>query len=168
MDPGGLVARLLGRGREPGRFVRACALYAPVEGETALVAAMFNHGGLFAERDDGVVAVPARDAVAIGRAVREALDGTVYETEFNYRESKKTDWPAFRASGCRSVAAFERQFGRFYITGSDASNTLYRIESPVIGRFSLRLTAEVAADVRAAEFAAAMEAVVAAWRKELG
>jgi hypothetical protein len=135
-----------------------------VDGGTALVAAMFNHGGLYVERPGGVVPVPAGDAGAIGAAVRQALKGTVFEPDFNYRDRKKTDWPAYQASGCKSVAAFERAYARFEVAGETEQNAHYRIESPAIGRFCLHLVASVPADLRLPEFAAAIDTVCTAWR----
>jgi hypothetical protein len=134
---------VFGRAKPVQEFIRGCAIYLSAEHETTLVAAMFNHAGLFAEREGEVSLGPLRDAEALGRLTREALDGCAYQPEFNYRDRNRTDWPAFQRSGCRSVRQFEQAYDRLFVSGSNAANLVCTVESPTLGGFDLRLQASV-------------------------
>ena len=50
---------------------------------------------------------------------------------------KRSEWPAFKVSGAKTIKAFEREFIRYTVTGANESNIIVRIEGP-----------EVAPDIR--------------------
>jgi hypothetical protein len=124
-------------------FVRVCIVYFSAERDTALVAPMFNHAGLFAEQPGAVGEARAHDDAALGAAVRDALARCAFEPEFNYSGKKRTDWPAYRASGCRSVREFEQRFAPILVQGANASNLVAIVDSPGFGEFELHLQASV-------------------------
>ena len=130
-------------GQEATHFVRVCTVYFSADRDTALVAPMFNHAGLFAEQPGAVGEARVEDAAALGQAIRDALDRCVFQPEFNLAGKKRTDWPAYRASGCRSVREFEQRFAPILIQGANASNLVAIVESPTLGEFELHLQASV-------------------------
>lgn len=142
---------MFGRKSAPPSFVRACTVFVSAPRGTALVAALFNHGGLFAEQPDGIAECSAGDAASLGAAVRAALDACRYEPEFNYRDRKRTDWPAFRHSGCRSVREFEREYAPIGVRSVNEANLICAVESPPFGRFELQLAAHVSYHAPAVE-----------------
>jgi hypothetical protein len=147
------------RKQAPPAFVRACTVYlAPGQG-VALVAALFNHAGLFAEQPEGVARCERGDPAALGAAVRAALAACRYEPVFDYRDRKRTDWPAFRQSGCRSVRAFEESYVPIGIQGVNDANLSYAVASPPFGRFGLRLEATLDGHAPETELGACIEYV---------
>ena len=141
-------------------FVRGCSIYLSAAEGVALVATVFNHGGLFAERPDAVASTSLGDVEQLGRLIHDALAGCAYEPQFDYRELKRTEWPAFRRSGLSSVRDFERRFEGVIVRGANDSNLVWIVESPVVARFDLRLHASIAAAVKHRELG---ECVLYVW-----
>ncbi|HEU4699668.1 MAG TPA: hypothetical protein VFS40_10835 [Gemmatimonadales bacterium] len=150
------------RKQAPPAFVRGCTVYFAPGHDTVLVAALFNHGGLFAEQPDGVARCATGDVPALGAAARAALAACRYEPAFDYRDRKRTDWPAFRASGCRSVREFEQLYVPFGIRGANEANLAYVIESPPYGACAVSLTATTDAH---GEDARLGERIACLWRE---
>jgi hypothetical protein len=146
-------------------FVRACTVYFSAVHETALVAALFNHGGMFAEQPDGIVVCPRDDVPGLGAAVRAALEACRYEPEFNYRDRKRSDWPAFKRSGCRSIRQFEQDYLPIILRGMNEANLICAAESPPYGPCDLRLLASVSFHAPAAELGACLTTVWQEYRR---
>lgn len=86
----------------PLRFAR---LYLS-ENKPAIIAAMhFNSAGICYEQEDPFVD-KSGDWDTLVASLRSALARFSLRDK-NLRDHKKTDWPAFRGSGCRSVRQFE-------------------------------------------------------------
>ena len=64
----------------------------------------------------------------LGQSVWEALLLLRHTPGVNLRSQKKADWPAYRASGCKSVRAFEEEFVRVSVRGL---STILRVEGSV-------------------------------------
>lgn len=126
------------------RFLRSCNVFLEADGDRVIVVRCFNHGGLTAEIPDTAEVSSRHNANELGHLVLKALQGCVWQPEFNYHSSKLTDWPAFRASGEPSVAQFERLWKRIDIRGANENNITWIVEAPTPLDFSLRLTASVA------------------------
>lgn len=124
-------------------FIRYCGVYCNSHAENAIVTAMFNHGGPIAEIPGGAVSVTYTDQKAMDQAVREALEGCIYELDYNYKDSKRSDWPAFKASGYRTIRKFEADYVYLRVKGANASNLYYFLESPEFGANSIRLISTV-------------------------
>jgi hypothetical protein len=80
-------------------FFKACNVYCRSEADQAIVASVYNHGGLMAEKPGGSSIVKFSDSAALSGAIRAALDACEYEENFNYSDQKKSDWPAYQVSG---------------------------------------------------------------------
>ena len=79
------------------------------ENKPAIIAAMhFNSAGIYYEQADPFVdETGGWDGLVA--SLRSALDRFSFQ-EANLRDGKKTDWPSYRASGCRSVRQFEELY----------------------------------------------------------
>jgi hypothetical protein len=130
-------------------FFKACNVYCHPESNQAIVAAVYNHGGLTAEKPGGAAVVPLADSHALKHAIQAALDSCEYEENFNYSGLKRTDWPAFQASGYKTVKRFEGEFIRLHMRGVNEKNLLYEVTSPTFGDFGLHLKVIVNASTEA-------------------
>lgn len=128
--------------RETGErgFFRACNVYCHPETDKAIVAAVFNHGGLIAEKPGGSVAIAFSVRTDLEAAVQNALAECEHVLEFDYSKSKPSDWPAYQASRCKTFKAFEADFVRLHIRGVNASNHSYSITTPEFGKFALEMS----------------------------
>ena len=94
-------------------------------GTRFIVAAMHrSNAGIHYEQADPVV-VEVRQPADLGAAFRTAFDA------FSLRDrdlstSKKSDWPAYIASGLSSMKAFEREYTTILCEGLNASNAVVR------------------------------------------
>ncbi len=115
-------------------FVQYANVFLSRDRGSAIVARTRNHGGLIVEVPDGPVRLELGDDPAeLGDATLTALRSCEAGGAVNLRDAKKTDWPAFRASGCRSVAAFERTYVAYSVCGANASNIIYVATSQPFG-----------------------------------
>jgi hypothetical protein len=91
----------------------------------AIVVAMHrNHAGIHYEQSDPMI-VDVRQPAELGVAFRAAFDA------FSLRDQdlsgmKKSDWPAFKASGVASLKAFEREYTAVLCEGLNPSNATVR------------------------------------------
>ena len=136
---------MFGRTRAAPAFIRSCKVYLSARRQEALVAPMFNHAGLLAERPGAVVAGPLDDTGQLGQLTRVALDACVWQPEVDYRDRKRTDWPAFQQSGCRSVREFESVYDGLLVCGANEANLVWEVRSPAIGPFDLSTIGTIAA-----------------------
>jgi hypothetical protein len=134
---------MFGSSKKEREFFRACNVYCRPESDQAIVAAVLNHGGLMHEKSGGASEVAFSDASALGRAIRYAIDCCEYGGDFDYSGSKLKDWPAFQASGYKTVKRFEADFIRLLIKGVNEKNFFYDLISPEFGEFGLHLTITV-------------------------
>ena len=124
-------------------FIQHCSVCCNLKVDTAIVAAKFNHGGPIAEIPGGAVSVPYSNRNALDRAIRDALDGCIFELDYNYKDSKPSDWPTFQASGYKTIQKFEADFVYIRIKGVNEKNMNFLLESPKFGKNSLRLASTV-------------------------
>jgi hypothetical protein len=108
--------------RQP-RAARLVRVYCA--GTRCIVAAMHrNREGIHYEQADPVI-LAVRQPADLGAAFRTAFDA------FSLRDrdlstSKKSDWPAYVASGLSSMKAFEREYTAILCEGLNASNAVVR------------------------------------------
>ncbi|HEX2751412.1 MAG TPA: hypothetical protein VHM91_25605 [Verrucomicrobiales bacterium] len=107
------------------------------------MASVFNHGGLIAEKPGGSVVVKFSEPAAIHSAILAALEACEYEETFNYSGRKKSDWPAWQASGCKTIKQFETGFVRLSVKGVNAKNLFYAVTTPEFGDYELHLAISV-------------------------
>jgi len=124
-------------------FFRACNVYCQPALDQVIVAAVYNHGGPMAEKPNGATIVKFSDSARLHDAVRAALDVCEYEENFNYSDQKKSDWPAYQASGCKTMKRFESEFIRLLVKGVNEKNLFYAVTTPDFGELGLRLTVTV-------------------------
>ncbi len=125
-------------------FIRWCDVFVDSAGQHVIVAACFNHGGLSAEMPDGAAVHDAGDVAVVGAAVHSALEQCRFEKAFNYSAAKKSEWPAYRVSGVRSMRQFEQEWTRLQVRGANEYNVTWEVSGPEIGDHGLRLVAVVA------------------------
>ena len=143
---------LFNKGSEPAKhartareFFKACNVYCRPEADQVIVASVFNHGGLMAEKPGGSTIARFSDSAALNAAVRDALEACEYNEQFNYSDQRKSDWPAYQASGYKTMKRFEAEFIRLLVKGVNEKNFFYDVISPEFGEYGLHLTVTVEA-----------------------
>jgi hypothetical protein len=124
-------------------YFRACNVYCQPDADQVIVAAVYNHGGLMAEKPGGATLVKFSDSASLHEAVRAALNACEYEVNFDYSGQKRSDWPAYQASGYKSIKRFEAEFIRLLVKGVNEKNFFYHVTTPVFDEFGLHLTVTV-------------------------
>ncbi len=124
-------------------FIRHCGVCCNAKIDSAIVAAKFNHGGPTAEMPGGAVSVPYSNQSALDQAIRDALGECRYELEYNYKDSKPSDWPSFQESGYKTIRKFEADYVCLSLRGTNTRNIHFLLESPVFGKNSLRLASTI-------------------------
>lgn len=84
-----------------------------------------NLAGIYYEQAAPVRMEGTPTAAQLGDAFRSAFDRFSIR-DLNLRDAKKSDWPAFQASGMRSMKQFERGYRLMSCYGLDASNAVVR------------------------------------------
>ena len=84
-----------------------------------------NQDGIGYEQETVCVLPAEHSADDLGEALKRALS-SFSEKPCDLRLMKKTDWPAFRASGLSSVAQFEREFTRISVEYLNSSGAVAR------------------------------------------
>lgn len=126
-------------------FFKACNVYCRPDADQVIVASVYNHGGLMAEKPGGATLVRFSDPAALNIAIHAALDACEYEENFNYYNHRKSDWPAYQASGYKTMKHFEDEFVRLLVKGVNQKNLFYDVTTPEFGDFKLHLTITVSA-----------------------
>ncbi len=137
-------------GDRPSKFVRACNVYLPRHGEMALLAAVYNHGGLYAEKPGPVYECDCSDAELLGQVANNKLAECEFRENFDYSRTKPSDWPAFRASGLRTIKAFRSEFVWYGIRGANEANIIWVVDSPKLSN-GVELTRSISAPAEASE-----------------
>lgn len=139
-------------------FPKACNVYCHPEGDRAIVAAVYNHSGLFAEKPNETCVIDFSDGDALNRAIQTAIGNCEFVEDFNYSDLKRSDWPAFQASGYKTVKRFEGDFLQLSIYGANEKNLSYEVTSPEFGDFGLQL--RIAIDANSDAFGVAVQFIV--------
>ena len=121
------------------KFRRMSRVYLDVQEGRAMVSSMFNHGGLFAEKPDGVLLLDDVNAASLGELVIDRMADCTYATMANYSGRKPSDWPAYQASGLKTIKRFEEVFKCYLVMSANEQNIIWNIESPQLeGEMTLR------------------------------
>ncbi len=103
------------------KFARA---FIARSGSTAIAVTMhMNQHDIWHEDDAPTVLNKPFTAEDLGNAIAEAMRKTDRRTR-NARDSKLSDWPAYKASGERTVRKFEESFIVISIEGANAANLI--------------------------------------------
>ncbi|HZZ82470.1 MAG TPA: hypothetical protein VFE62_28485 [Gemmataceae bacterium] len=95
------------------------------------------------EMPGGASIVKLSDSAKLHEAIRAALESCVYEENFNYSNQQKSDWPAYQASGYKTMKRFETEFIRLLVKGVNEKNLFYHVTTQEFGQFGLHLTVSV-------------------------
>ena len=87
--------------------------------------------GIVYEQDSPVV-LKSGSAADIGAAVKQAFGAFSIRTK-NLRDLKASDWPAFQASGCRSIKQFATEFRAIFVGHLNSSGMVARAELAIPG-----------------------------------
>lgn len=129
------------------QFQRACVVYFERDGDRVLIASLLNRDDIWTEQPDGVVVVNRMEPIGLGEALKAQLAKCVMQPAFNFRGMKKADWPAFIASGARSITAFEKAYARYNVAGANEANLFWVAESgKVNNEFTLKSSINAHAD----------------------
>jgi hypothetical protein len=133
------------RPKAPKPLIRSVNVYLAREGEAAIVARTDDWDGAWIERPGGAERLTAPSLSELGDAVKRAF------AEFGHREGpidlrghKPTDWPAFQASGLKTLKAFERGFVTYSVKGVNPANIDMAVESPPLSN-DIALKARISA-----------------------
>jgi hypothetical protein len=106
--------------------LKSAALYLPLKPSTAIAAAYHvNDAGIYYEQEEAITIPNWRDPVELARSVRAALE-RYSRKDRNLRDSRRSEWPAFRISECRSVKEFESSYQRIKIMAVNQAELFYR------------------------------------------
>jgi hypothetical protein len=124
-------------------MIRAARLFLSDATRPAIIAAMHQQEpkGVWYEQDSAEVLVDSRNEQELAAAVRRAIERFSYKKR-NFRSHKLTDWPAFRASKCRSIAAFESAYNCMWVKSLNEAELFYdaSIEPQGEDEISLHIT----------------------------
>ena len=116
-----------------------CARIYLAENRPAIVAAMhFNSAGIYYEQDDPSVIESWRDGLALAGSLRSSLARFSLREE-NLRDMKKTDWPSYLASRCRSVREFESLYLCIQVMALNEAELFYDAHSQPRGENDITL-----------------------------
>jgi hypothetical protein len=102
-------------------------------GEAAVIVAPLHATpeGILYEQDRPIV-LSVDCGGDVGAAVKSAFAAFSTRAQ-DLRSAKKSDWPAFRASGCKSIKQFEAEFRRIHVEYLNASGAVARAELAIPG-----------------------------------
>ncbi len=90
------------------KMLHSASLY--LSEERAIVAAHHhNAAGICCEQEDPIVVAGWKENDSITEALRTALNRFSFR-ERNLRDKENSDWPAYKASGLRTISDFERAY----------------------------------------------------------
>ncbi|NIR59300.1 MAG: hypothetical protein GWO02_07160 [Gammaproteobacteria bacterium] len=136
-------------GKAPRRFVKACHVYCSRIARRAIVVALYNHAGIFTEREGEAQVCDLDDVEGLARRIVVALQDCRYEAPPDHAARWRDDWPAYRASGYRAVRRFTHDFARMTVEGTDEANRSCLIQSPPTPHGGERLAVTVPATAEA-------------------
>ncbi len=143
------------------RFAR---LFIARLGSRAIAVGMhMNENDMWYENDSPIVLNAPFTAEDLGRAVAQAM-GKTDRRAWNARDAKLTDWPAFKASGERSIRKFEGSFIEISIQSANASNLVVIVTGNPEKDAVLQVTSTMSTSVVPAELGARVLRVYEACR----
>lgn len=119
--------------------LRQARIYLPLEKGPAIVAAVYsNWDGADYEQENPIVVTEWRDPVALGSAFRIVIERYT-RRDHNQRDSKLTDWAAYRAYGLRSVKLFQESFQGIRIESVNEAELFYYARTQPDGEDEIEL-----------------------------
>jgi len=103
-----------------------------------------NFAGIYYEQESPAVVKNWRDPHALGEVVRDAL-ARFSVVDRDLSDGKKSDWPAFKVSGAKTIKAFEKDYLRIEIAGLNETGTYCDATVQPPGERDIRLQISYAA-----------------------
>lgn len=123
-------------------MLRRAHIYLANADRAAIVSAMYyNAAGIYYEQEDSLLVSQWRERPGLAAALLSSL-GRFSVRDRNLRELKKTDWPSFLASHCRSVREFESTYLCIAVRALNDAELVYDANVQPLGEadISLHLT----------------------------
>jgi hypothetical protein len=115
-------------------------IYLADDTKPAIVAAMHhNRDGIRYEQDEAVVVSGWRESSALVAALHSALQRFSFHDR-NLRDSKLTEWPAYRASRCRSVRGFQSSYLCISVRPANEAELIYVAEAQPLDEEEISLS----------------------------
>ena len=119
--------------------LREVHIYLPHEHGPAVVAPMYgNMESLNYEQEEAIPVTDWGDPRVIAAAFRTAIE-RFSRKDRNLRDFKRNDWPAFRASGCRSVQEFEGSYHPIFAKALNEAELYYEARTRPEGEHEIEL-----------------------------
>jgi hypothetical protein len=110
-------------------MLKEARIYLADDTKPAIVAAIHhNAAGIYYEQDEAVVVADWREVLPLVAALRSALERFSFRDR-NLRDSKLSEWPAYRVSGCRSVKEFQSSYFCISVRAANESELCYIAEA---------------------------------------
>ncbi len=97
-----------------------------------------NSAGIYYEQDEPSVLKTWREGATLAALLRSSIERFSFR-EVNLRDSKKTDWPSYQASRCRSVREFENLYLLIQIRALNQAELFYDAYSQPAGEKDITL-----------------------------
>jgi hypothetical protein len=108
------------------------------EGRPTIISALhYNSDGLYYEQED-TLALPIATEDGLASALREALRRYSLRDQ-NLRGRKSTDWPAYRASGMKSLRSFEDTYLQIQVRALNEAEQLFEASAKARGESDVGL-----------------------------
>lgn len=126
-------------------YRRHVSVFISRKADKAVIVPMHCHEGVYIEDENVAFTDTPLDPHALGTLIREALMLSQLRSGDGWRSGSPRQWPAFRASGARTVKSFERDYIRISVVGANEANIIWEIEGYPAKDAELRVTASVSA-----------------------
>jgi hypothetical protein len=106
-------------------MIREARIYLRSEDTPAIVTAVYeNKESLPYEQEEALVLPNWGDPISLALALRRSID-RFERRDRNLRGYKRAEWPAYRASNCRSVREFESHYLQIFVRAANESELFY-------------------------------------------
>jgi hypothetical protein len=140
----------------------ACVFISRDGGRTIVVTMHHNQDGVLCEDQTPIVLESPSDLV-LGESAFAALKATS-RIVLDLRNFKASDWPAYIASGERSIREFEKDFVAVHISAANEFNLIFEIEGFPENDAELRVTSVISNSATPAALGQRIRRVFAAAR----
>lgn len=125
------------------KLAKRVAVYISDKYEQIIIAPQYiNKAGIIYEEEECRVTINSISTIELGTAIIECMNLFSLK-ENNLRDSKLTDWPAFKHSKSKSVKAFEQEYIRISISSCNEYNLLIDIEGLPYKKSELKITSTI-------------------------
>jgi hypothetical protein len=120
-------------------ILREVHIYLPHEHGAAIVAPMYgNMESLNYEQEDAIAISDWSDPRVLAAAFRVGIERFTRKDR-KLEDFKRNDWPAFRASGCRSVQQFENAYHPIFAKALNEAELYYEARTRPEGEHEIEL-----------------------------